>query len=57
MSQRNQSWQSKFTRPDSFNKRFIDNCEIENNGMLLLRATLLISKSARENLYDVNVLS
>lgn len=57
MSQRNQSWQSKFTRPDSFNKWFIDNCEIENNGMLLLRATLLISKSARENLYDVNVLS
>lgn len=52
MSCGNQSCQYKFTRPDSFNKWFIDNCEIENNGMLLLRATLHISNSLyREGIY------
>lgn len=42
---KNQSCQYKFTRPDSFNRWFIDNCEIENNGMLLLRATVDIPSS------------
>lgn len=42
---KNQSCQFKFTRPDSFNRWFIDNCEIENNGMLFLRATLHIPSS------------
>lgn len=54
---KNQSCQYKFTRPDSFNRWFIDNSEIENNGMLLLRATLHIPNSVyRDGTYRQRML-